>query len=153
GFLMQDQSFTAFFDTSYGLVAAGDFGIQLISSADDGVTWTNIARGNTAFTNAPPIWVSKDTGGTWHYADNLGGVWKSTDPPGPAAVWTRTWQPESTPHDPDPVPPEDCQDAFHAGYFAFDPQQVFYVSPDGQTMMYGAGDGDYPSGVCLSTDG
>jgi hypothetical protein len=153
GFLMQDQSFNSLYATSGGLIAGGDFGDQFISSADNGVTWTNIERGNAASGNIPPIWVSKDASGTWHYADNVGGVWRTTDTPGPAAAWTRTWQPEANPPDPDPVPPEDCQDAFHAGYFAFDPQQVFYVSPDGMTMMYGAGLGDYPSGVCLSTDG
>jgi photosystem II stability/assembly factor-like uncharacterized protein len=43
--------------------------------------------------------------------------------------------------------------SFHNGYFPDDPQQVFWVSPDGATMIYGNPDSGVGFGLCRSTDG
>ncbi len=149
----QNESWVGLSDTPLGLIAFGTFGQQLYLSTDAGRTFTTSTTSAAQVPNARSYWLDADSAGAWHLMDSIGNVWISPTPPGPEATWTRTWQPEASPPQPDPVPEGACTFSFHQGYFAFDAQQSFWVSSDGQTMMYGSGLDSGPSGVCRSTDG
>ena len=153
GFSGQSADFIALFPTPTGLVAAGTFGNQFIFSTDKGLSFTEKERGDSNSGNIPAIWVSADTAGGWHWIDDVGNVWLTSMTPGPTASWNVTYQTGGSNPVPSPLPAGDCTDVFHQGYFAFDAQQVAYVSPDGQTMFYGKGYGSENAGVCRSTDG
>jgi hypothetical protein len=149
----QDGDFFTFFSTPLGLIAASNFGDSIVVSNDDGATFKIGPASTSGTPNAQQVWLSKDSKGAWHELDDIGNVWLSSSDPGPSSTWTRTWNPEAVPPDPNPVPAEDCQQTFFSGYFAKDPQRVFWASSDGQTMVYPRGYGDNPAGVCRSTDG
>jgi hypothetical protein len=151
GFNMQNASMLGFFVTPIGLLAANDFGDQIFQSTDNGSTFTTLKTSLSGTPNAPQVFMGKDSAGVWHEMDDIGNVWFSATAPSATATWTRTWQPEATPPDPDPVPPQDCQMSFHQGYFNADAQQIFTMSADGKTMMYTTS--DPAPGVCRSTDG
>jgi hypothetical protein len=147
------ESWVGLRDTPEGLVALGTAGGVLQVSADRGRTFTARPTSATGVPDAGPVWVSADPAGTWHQMDRIGTVWSSPTPPGGEAAWTRTWQPEASPPEPNPLPAGACTHSFRQGYFATDPQQAFWASDDGATMVYGAGYGAAPAGVCRSTDG
>lgn len=151
----QTTNIQGFYATSAGVVAAVDFQETLVISKDDGATFSIGPLGTLGGDNGPSkqIWISKDGASAWHVTDDIGNVWYSAQDPAAGTTWTRTWQPEASPTVPDPLPDGACTGAYHSGYFSFDPGRVFWVSPDGKTMMYGRGYGDDPAGLCISTDG
>jgi photosystem II stability/assembly factor-like uncharacterized protein len=153
GLGMQNTNILAFFQTPLGILVANDFGDTAFVSADNGSTFTALQTSGAHVPNAPQVFMGKDSKGVWHELDHTGNVWTSPTDPGPTATWTRTWNPQATPPDPDPVPPQDCQLAFDSGYYAVDAQHPFEMTPDGQTMMYPMGHGGDPTGVCRSNDG
>jgi hypothetical protein len=147
GSSMQDTNFVSFFPTSIGLVAGNDFGGEFVLSTDKGATFSHTQTGAAGTPGGITAWISKDTGGNWHYVDADGHTYVASQDPGPATVWTQTWGGGVNP------PAGDCPDPYQGGFYLFDPQQSFFVSPDGQTMMYPRGTNGVPAGVCRSTDG
>lgn len=153
GFDAQDESFIGLFPTTAGLVAASNFGDQFILSTDNGSSFKIGSKGDSNSGNINAIWVSKDTSNNWHWIDDVGNVWLTSDSPSPTASWSVTYQTGGSTPVPDPLPAADCPDVFHQGYFAWDSQQVAWVSPDGKSMAYGKGYGTLAAGICLSSDG
>jgi hypothetical protein len=159
GFSNQSQGFGGLFNVAgTGLIDLSfSFGNEYIVSADQGQTFTESEKSADTTMNIDGVWISKDASGKWHLVDHVGNVWVSPTAPGTTATWTRTWQPggdDPVPKDPQTgkVPAADCQDAIGTGYYV-EAQQLFWASSDGAKMLYGYGFGDYPAGVCRSTDG
>jgi hypothetical protein len=96
----------------------------------------------------PLLAVGKDSTGTWHLADQYGGVWSSPTAPGASSTFTVTWHPEGDVTVPATIPDGDRMTYIVNGYFSMDPGHMFSITPDGNTMVYGGKDA-----LCRSTDG
>lgn len=142
----QDTNFVSFFLSPIGLIAGNQFGNELFSSSDSGVTFKHSQLGEGGLPSGITAWISKDTSSNWHYIDTDGHLYIASADPGPSTPWTQTWGGGAP-------PAGSCENDYKGGHFLFDPQQSFFASPDGQTMIYPRGTNGVPAGVCRSTDG
>ena len=165
-----DDGYVGLQQSSLGLLAiSANTGNGIVTSTDHGVSFEYGAlygqdtvpasvQGQIQLEGVgvplPLFWVGADKSGVWHAVDSQDGVWSSPMPPGASATFNLDWHPEGDIPVPNPLPGGDCTWFTGNSYFAGVPGQVFAVTPDGSTMVYGTGGetGSDPQ-LCRSTDG
>jgi hypothetical protein len=147
--------------TSVGVVAFGASSANLISSSDDGKTFSygkmygSAVSGTTGIPlNEGAYWLGSDSSGAWHIADQDDGVWASPTAPGPDATFTLTWHPDGAITVPATVPTADCAGYTGNSYYSTRPGPIFAASANGSNLVYGGNvEGDGPPQLCHSSDG
>ena len=149
-----DEYFGFIPGTSLGLVVRNLEATQLVTSGDDGKSFT-YAKSFQTVSGAPQgisqdfplLYAGTDKSSVWHVAISAGGgdVYSSPTAPGPSATWTLTWHPAGTVTVPATIPAGDCTDYV---VDASQATQAFAASTDGSSFVYASS-----SAICHSTDG